>query len=446
MLNHGEVRMKKTKLKGFRTLISAYLLSLMVPCSVYALTLEDALNASLNYESEFKLSQLNVKQSNAVLKQAEARDGLKVNLVSQLDYEKVETPSGVLFPTAGNRKGRSAQLQVDYPLFTSGRHQLGIDIANRQLAANTAALSDQKSLTILNTVKVYTDVLKNNAIVNLKNNVLNNLQRSLYEAQRRFNAGMITRADLAQVLSQVAQGQADLTQAESNLKISRAQFYQVTGLQPDSLESIKKIPIIPDDIKQIIFMTNNHPALEQIHYEKQSAEKQLALIKRELWPTVMIISRIGKQNEANYIGSESNNYMVGVQVNMPLYDNGLNRANINKAQVDVELAQKKLESIQSNLHQQAQSNYARLLAIRQNKAALQNAIESASIALTYTKKEFAVGTKTTFDLLTAELKLLDVQTQVVTNAQDEIFLVYQLIELMGNLNSKLISQKNIQDY
>ncbi|MCU4414297.1 TolC family protein [Acinetobacter sp. WU_MDCI_Axc73] len=438
--------MRKTKLNGFRTFISAYLLSLMMPCSVYALTLDDALNASLNYESQLKLSQLNVKQSTAALNQAEARDGLKVNLVGQLDYEKVDTPSGVLFPTAGNRKGRSAQLQLDYPIYTSGRHQLGIEIADRQLAANTAALSDQTSLTILNTVKVYTDVLKNNAIVDLKKNLLTNLQRSLYEAQRRFSAGVITRADLAQVLSQVAQGQADLTQAESNLKISSAQFYQVTGLQPDSLEKIKKIPTIPDDIEQIIAMTNNHPALEQIHYEKQSAEKQLALTRRELWPTVMLTSRIGKQHEANYIGSESNNYMVGVQVNMPLYDNGLNRANINKAQVDVELAQQKLESIQNDLRQQVQSSYARLLAIRQNKAALQNAIETASIALTYTKKEFDVGTKTTFDLLTAEQKLLDVQTQAVTNVQDEIFLTYQLIEQMGNLNNKFIAQKNIQDH
>ena len=41
----------------------------------------------------------------------------------------------------------------------------------------------------------------------------------------------------------------------------------------------------------------------------------------------MLTSRAGKQDEASYIGSESNNYMVGVQLNVPLYDDGLNRAN-----------------------------------------------------------------------------------------------------------------------
>ncbi len=39
----------------------------------------------------------------------------------------------------------------------------------------------------------------------------------------------------------------------------------------------------------------------------------------------MLTSRAGKQDEASYIGSESNNYMVGVQLNVPLYDDGLNQ-------------------------------------------------------------------------------------------------------------------------
>jgi outer membrane protein TolC len=53
--------------------------------------------------------------------------------------------------------------------------------------------------------------------------------------------------------------------------------------------------------------------------------------------------QIRAQHEATNIGSESNNYMVGVQLNVPLYDDGLNRANINKAQVDIELANQKIK-------------------------------------------------------------------------------------------------------
>jgi outer membrane protein TolC len=35
-------------------------------------------------------------------------------------------------------------------------------------------------------------------------------------------------------------GQADITQAQSNLTVSEAQFYQVTGVTPDNLVAIKQ--------------------------------------------------------------------------------------------------------------------------------------------------------------------------------------------------------------
>jgi TolC family type I secretion outer membrane protein len=411
-----------------------YLSVLFATSSVEAMTLDDAFSASLRHESQLELSRLSVRQSTAVLGQATQRDGLKVNFVGQLDYEKIETPTNVMFPTEGNRRGRSLQLQLDYPIYTSGRHSLGIEVAKNQLSARHEALSDQRSETILNTVMVYTDVLKKTAILELRKKTMSNLQRSLYESQRRFDVGMITRADLAQVLAQVAQGQADITQAQSNLTISEAQFYQITGVTADNLVAINQLPSIANNVDDILSKTKNHPALIQAKYEKQAAEKQYALTKRELWPTVMLTSKLGTQHAATNIGSESNNYMVGVQLNVPLYDDGLNRANINKAQVDIELANQKIKSLELDLNQRIRTTYAQLQTIRQNKDALQNAIDAASIAFVYTRKEFELGTKTTFDLLNTEQKLLDVQTQKTVNQQDEVVFVYQLLDQMGNLN------------
>lgn len=414
-----------------------YLVYLSLFCatsSVNAMTLDDAFSASLRHESQLELSRLSVNQSTAMLNQATQRDGLKVNLVGQLDYEKIETPTMVMFPTEGNRKGRSLQLQMDYPVYTSGRHRLGVEVAKNQLLARNEALSDQRSETILNTVMVYTDVLKKKAILELRKKTMSNLQRSLYESQRRFDVGMITRADLAQVLAQVAQGQADITQAQSNLTISEAQFYQITGAAPDGLVAINQLPSIANNVDELLSKTKNHPALIQAKFEKQAAEKQYSLTKRELWPTVMLTSKLGAQHEATNIGSESNNYMVGVQLNLPLYDDGLNRANINKAQVDIELANQKIKSLELDLNQRIRTTYAQLQTIRQNKDALQNAIDAASIAFVYTRKEFELGTKTTFDLLNTEQKLLDVQTQKTVNQQDEVVFVYQLLDQIGSLN------------
>ncbi|MFE1971297.1 TolC family protein, partial [Acinetobacter baumannii] len=106
----------------FLTLRHALYLGVLLVSNTHAMTLDEALSASLRHESQLEVSRLNVNQSTAMLEQAKQRDGLKVNLVGQLDYERINTPSHVLFPTEGNRKGRSLQLQADYPIYTSGRH------------------------------------------------------------------------------------------------------------------------------------------------------------------------------------------------------------------------------------------------------------------------------------------------------------------------------------
>lgn len=414
-----------------------YLSILLFFNSAHAITLNDALSSSLQHESRLEVSRLSLNQSTAILEQAKQRDGLKVNIVGQLDYERIETPDTVIFPTAGNRYGRGVQLQMDYPIYTGGRHRLGVDVARYQRSAQSEALTDQRSETILNTVMVYTDVLKKTAILALRKNTLEQLNHSHYEAKRRFDVGMITRADLAQVLAQVAQGQADLVQAQSNLRVSEAQFFQVTGLNATQLEPILKLPNLSNKVDEVLLKTTQHPALMQAKYQKQAAETQYALTKRQLSPSVMLSGRAGVQQETSYIGSESNNYMVGMQLVVPLYDGGLKRANLQKAQTDIDLAAEKIRSLQLDLDQRARSTFAQLQSIRQNKQALDNAIAAAELAYEYSRKEFEVGTKTTADLLNTEQKLLDVKTQKLVNEQDEVVFVYQLLDQMGVLNDQV---------
>lgn len=412
------------------------LLGLLSGQPTYALSLDEAIMASLGYESQLKLHQIGVEQSSVAVEQSKKRYGLNVNLVSQYDFERIQTPKGVLFPTEGDRNGNSVQFQFEYPLYTSGRQKIGIDVAESQRSAQQYAYSSTKAHTILKTVMVYTDVLKKQALIHLKERVLANLKRNQYESNKKFKAGVITRADLAQVDAQVAQGYADLTQSKSDLMVSSAKFYQVTGIFPEQLQQIQDFPKIPDSFIELDRLIAQHPALQQAKYEQTTSENKYQLVQRELAPTVTLMSRLGRQEDANYINSESNNYQIGVQMNVPLYDSGLNKANLKKAKLDIEYARQNIETIQRNLSQEAQSTYSQLLSIRQNKDALKYAIQSATIALTYIQKELEFGTKTTFDLLTAEQKLMDVQTQQIMNNQDEIVLTYQILEQTGQLDQK----------
>lgn len=408
---------------------------------VYALNLDETIQASLNYESDLRLNKISVEQSSAELEQAKKRFGPSVNLVGQYDFERIDTPKNVNLPTEGNRNGRALQVQFDYPIYNSGKKKIGISAAESHLSAQENAYTGSKANTIVQAVVVYTDMLKKQAMISLKERVLNNLKRNQFEANKKFKVGLITRADLAQVESQVAEGYAELTQARSDLMVSSSKFYQVTGIFPDKLKEIESLPKIPESFAQLDTMILQHPTLQQAKFEKKASENKYQLVKKELSPTLNLTSRLGLQKEATYINSESDNYLLGLQLNVPLYDGGLNKANLKKSKLDIEYADQKIDSMQKKLSQEVQSNYSRLLSIRQNKDALKYAIKSATIALDYIKKELEFGTKTTFDLLTAEQKLLDVQTQQLMNKQDEVVLTYQILEQTGQLDYKSVDTK-----
>ncbi|MCH7389027.1 TolC family protein [Acinetobacter dispersus] len=401
----------------------------------FALTLNQAIDAALAHENQLKFSQLSLAQGQAMLQQAKQQYGLNVNMVGQYGHEKVVTPQGVYVPTEGSRNFHGVELQFDYPLYTFGRYRTGVNAAKMQVAAREQAVFGQSSDTILQTVKVYCNVLKQQALLNLKIQMRANLKQSLFEAERRLKVGMITRADLAQVQAQYAQGIADVVSAKSNLTIAQTQFHLVTGQVAQNLTAIAHLPTIPANLENALAQVEQHPLLRQAQYEQQAAQQQYRLSKQELKPMLMLNSRAGVQDQFETLNSQSENYSVSAQLKIPLFDDGLNRANRQKALTDVNLARQKADSLRQNLQQDIHISYAQLEAIRQNKLALQEAIQSATVALQYIKKEQEVGTKTTFDELSAEQTLLDMQTQQVLNDQDKVVLVYQLLDQVGGLAS-----------
>ncbi len=206
-------------------------------------------------------------------------------------------------------------------------------MAKTQIAAQSQALSAQQSTTVLQTVQAYSEVLKQEAIRTLKLNVQSTLQRSFSDAQKRLNAGVITRADLAKIEAQLAQAKADTMRSEAQLKISQTRFYQLTGQAADHLETPIELPPIPGSIDDIAYSIEQHPTLQQARLDAQSAQKQYRLSKLELKPSIGLTGRAGMQYEEK--DGESKGYLVGLQFNVPLYDSGLNKANRQKATVDV---------------------------------------------------------------------------------------------------------------
>lgn len=412
-------------------------LSMGIISNAHALTLDESIAFALAHESQLKISELTIQQQEAVVQQAKAQDQLSISLNGQLGRDKTVTAQGVILPVEGLKSPRSAELQFSYPIYTSGRHALRIDAAQSQYTAARFGFENTKSQTIYRTVQAYTDVLRNQALVALEGRVSANLKQALKEAESRFSASVITRADLAQAKSQYAQGQANYIQTQANLRISQTLFFQLTGQSASNLQPINKTPVVPANLDDALKNIEETPALVQAKYELKAAEQQYKLVKLELKPTVLFTSKASAQNEVSSINSRSENYAIGLQANIPLYDGGLNNSNRQKAVAQVRLAAEKIDALRQTLGQNIEATFTQLDATKENERAIAEAVTSASVALEFIKKELEFGSKTTFDLLNAEQTLRNVETQQILNQQDQVMLSYQLLSQMGQLKEAL---------
>src|SRR5204863_732508 len=97
----------------------------------------------------------------------------------------------------------------------------------------TLRLAEQSVL--LEAVTAFGDVVRDAAIVRLRENNVTVLTRDLRATQDRFSVGEVTRTDVAQAQARRAAAVAALDLARANLKTSRATFERVIGHPPSHL-------------------------------------------------------------------------------------------------------------------------------------------------------------------------------------------------------------------
>src|SRR5258708_37686934 len=79
------------------------------------------------------------------------------------------------------------------------------------------------------------DLLRDGALLELQRRNVEVLQEQLRQTRDRFIVGEVTRTDVAQAESRLAQGRATVLTAESQYARSRATYRQVIGVEAGTL-------------------------------------------------------------------------------------------------------------------------------------------------------------------------------------------------------------------
>ncbi|MDE2340455.1 MAG: TolC family protein, partial [Alphaproteobacteria bacterium] len=190
---------------------------------------------------------------------------------------------------------------LNVPLYTGGSTKYGIRAADVRSAQGRAQLKGTELTVFSQVVAAYMDVILNENLVALNAQQVKVLDVNLQATRDRFQVGDLTRTDIAQSESRLAQAKSGYDSAQANLIAARETYVQLVGEAPVALAdppALPNLPKSPDDAVEVALA--NNPDLIAANKGVDAARYDVSVARAERLPT---ISGSAAVNYTNYLNS-----------------------------------------------------------------------------------------------------------------------------------------------
>jgi outer membrane protein len=303
-------------------------------------------------------------------------------------------------------------------------------------ARETMRLTEQN--TLQNGATAYMNVLRDTAILNLRKNNITVLEEQLRQTRDRFEVGEVTRTDVAQAQSSLAQSRSDFYTAQANLQNSIANFRQIIGVEPRRLEPAQTIErLLPHTLTAAIALgLVEHPGIIAAFHQVDVAALNVKIQEGALLPTLNAVGSVTQNYDVQ--GTPRSQVLTALgqlQLNVPIYQGGIEYANIRQAKEQLGQARLNADLQRDTVRATIVSSWGLLETARATIYSAQSAVTAAEIALAGTREEARVGQRTTLDVLNAQQTLLNARVSLVSAQRDRVVASYAVFGAIGRLNA-----------
>lgn len=436
----GATRSASTNGRCGRLLLGAALLAVLGAGSAAADTLRDALVATYGTSPTLNAQREVLKGSDAAVALATAQG--RPQIAAQVGVNRDLSRSGVLLTNRSKGPILSGGLDVNLPLFAGGRIRNAMDAAKARVEAGRAALRAVEGDVFAEAVEAYMDVLRDRAVLDLNQNQVRVLTENLRATKQLYEAGDLTRTDIAQSDARLSSAKAQLALAQSRLSVSEEGFLRVIGKRPETLASPPPLPPLPATATEAtrIAIARN-PRLTAALQQARAAGMDVKGAFADRLPT---LSGTVGGDYINYVGDQPGigvprsgvQTSVGVTTRIPLYQGGAPAARIRQARaaegqlLEQTVATERL--VVANARSAFVTYQAALKAIGSN----QDAVSANELALRGTRAERSVGSRTVIEVLNAEQELLGSRVELIAARRDAYVAGFRLLQAMGMASSE----------
>ena len=324
---------------------------------------------------------------------------------------------------------------INQKIFTGGKLINDRLSAINLVAAGRQKLNDSEQSILYQAAQAYFNYLKTEQIVKLQQNNFEVLSERLEATKIQFEVGELTLTDVAQAEARLSQAQSNLADARSLLKAREADYRSIIGLSPDNLEEWNEQLDIPlNEAEAISIALKNNPQLKYYENIERSSYYNVSSQKSMLSPQLSLRGEYIYAEDQSFLMSEDiDQYQFTGQIKIPIFYGGLNWSNIRKAQEINSRDKYLIIDGKRKIRSYVKKSFAEYNASKLRISATEKQAQATEIALEGVKQEFQLGTRTTLDILDAEQEYLDARVSFVTAKNDSNTSLFQLFYYLGTL-------------
>ena len=364
-------------------------------------TLEDFFSAAIDYSPQLKIAEerLNIGSARTSAAKGQLLPQLRAN-ASRSDNRR--NALGAVDTFDGERYSITlTQVLFNWQAF-SARNEASLleDQFEAEYFGELAFL-------LTDVAEKYFDVLLASDALNSIASELDAVSNQLDQIQSMYDRQLAQITDLYQAQASLAAVEAQQLKLQTELAMRREALRSASGVESGDLYRLSdetNIPPLENSINYWVQQAeeNNHQ-ISAREYAVEAADKRIDQRRSAYMPQVNFVvqrqdSDVGFDNRPQ---DRTDNTYIGLDVTIPLYAGGSNRAGVREATSQRRIAESELRQVQLQANERVRSAYLQVQSAETMIEAARKLLESTELTSTAMQRGFELGAVTNVDVLNA---------------------------------------------
>jgi outer membrane protein len=303
----------------------------------------------------------------------------------------------------------SAGPVLNQTIYDFGRTSNSVKINRENVKASQEDLMTAKQTVILNVKTAYYSVLQTQYLIDVAQDVVNQTQQHLDQANGFYQAGTRPKIDVTKAEVDLANAQLALIQAKNNFGVARVTLNNAMGLRQDlSFAVEKEVEVKPKVIPLGEILSTAYerrPEILKLKAQQRGQEAAVKLAQSGYYPILsgnaQYLWRAHHPGWTDYYWDA----VVGATLTVPIFSGFLTPNQVDQARATLRNLQAQEESTKQNIRLEAEQAYLSLNLAIEQITVTQKTVEQAKENYDLASGRYQVGVGSPLEITDAEVQL-----------------------------------------